>query len=569
MDRTALASGRGSLVKRLLELPNLVRVVQSLEPRALHAVIRACGLEACGEIVALATTDQLARIFDEDLWSERVGCEERFDAERFGLWLEVLAEADEAAAAQKLAEMDPDFVTAALSRHLLVVDLEAIALSQMSLQAEAKEADPRELLAESLLDARYSYEFSGLTIVARDGAPWDALLAVLLRLEADHHDCFARLMARCCEISSEYIADNGGLYDVLTSAEQVMSDAASDRERRREATGYLGAAQAVAFLKLARQLRVAALAAPPAADHLTATYFRAAERHARRDGGLGEGRKPDRARDAGGADEIEPRVIELLAALRDSGALPSARPALVSGTTVDGESRTARIREHLLHVERQDAAAHSRRMSELGYLANVLMAGCSFRSRRFREVEAADAVLAVCNLGIENWPARWRDAETRGRRRPGAAREAGEPPDLLIHHDLVSVFRVGWSLVHERVSMLVAGRLVKVLGELACDDRWVQEQLTALRAVVLRHATAGTPWKAREDIEVLAILDPPSWLVLAGLLDECPVVPRNAGRRAAGPAPERISADGEFISENSQIAWVAEFMDGLAERLVS
>ena len=51
-----------------------------------------------------------------------------------------------------------------------------------------------------------------------------------------------------------------------------------------------------------------------------------------------------------------------------------------------------------------DPGAHSRRMEELGYLANALMAGCSIQSRPFTAPEAWDAAIAVCNLGLENWP---------------------------------------------------------------------------------------------------------------------------------------------------------------------
>ena len=37
----------------------------------------------------------------------------------------------------------------------------------------------------------------------------------------------------------EHIEDNGGLYEVLTTEEQVLSDVASDREERRKDAGYV------------------------------------------------------------------------------------------------------------------------------------------------------------------------------------------------------------------------------------------------------------------------------------------------------------------------------------------
>src|SRR5215831_16519339 len=124
--RALEAPTRAALLDRILETPDLPRVIQSLAPAALHGLVRACGLEDAGPIVALATTEQLLRVFDHDLWrSENAGDEEAFDADRFGLWLEVLAETGASAAARRIAEMDFDLVTAGISRSALVVDMEA------------------------------------------------------------------------------------------------------------------------------------------------------------------------------------------------------------------------------------------------------------------------------------------------------------------------------------------------------------------------------------------------------------------------------------------------------------
>jgi Family of unknown function (DUF6178) len=124
------------LLTRILDTPNLAQVVQNLDPRLLHQLVRHCGLEDCGEIIALATTEQLTRVFDDDLWrSNEAGKEDQFDEDRFGLWLEVLAEVGVASAARKIAEMDFDFVTAAISRHVLVLDQELILLGRAAAEA--------------------------------------------------------------------------------------------------------------------------------------------------------------------------------------------------------------------------------------------------------------------------------------------------------------------------------------------------------------------------------------------------------------------------------------------------
>ena len=65
--RRDATDGRG-LLDRILDTPHLAQVVPRLQPELLHRVIQTCGLEDCGELVALATPEQLARIFDLDLW---------------------------------------------------------------------------------------------------------------------------------------------------------------------------------------------------------------------------------------------------------------------------------------------------------------------------------------------------------------------------------------------------------------------------------------------------------------------------------------------------------------------
>src|SRR5437899_3187478 len=118
-----------TLLARILEQPGLVSAVQALPPAALLRLIDRVGLEDAGELVALATVEQLRRVFDEDVWrSARPGEDERFDAARFTLWLEVMVEAGERFAADKLAELPEDEVALALHHQVLVISLDELAL---------------------------------------------------------------------------------------------------------------------------------------------------------------------------------------------------------------------------------------------------------------------------------------------------------------------------------------------------------------------------------------------------------------------------------------------------------
>jgi hypothetical protein len=79
----------------------------------------------------------------------------------------------------------------------------------------------------------------------------------------------------------------------------------------------------------------------------------------------------------------------------------------------------------------RDPAAFARHVEEAAYLVNVLVAGCAYDGRAFRPVEAAEAVSAVCALGL----ARMRDAS-----------KASNLASVLAREDLVKAFRVGWHL---------------------------------------------------------------------------------------------------------------------------
>jgi hypothetical protein len=115
--------------------------------------------------------------------------------------------------------------------------------------------------------------------------------------------------------------------------------------------------------------------------------------------------------------------------------------------------------------------------------------------------------------------------------------------------------------------MDAAGRLIDVLTRLRCADLEIQKGLDALRVAMTRQWHAATPWRARDALDVIATLDMPAWATLLGLIDECPVI--HAGIRASqGTGARAVSATAfEFISENSQIASVREFMQALPETL--
>src|SRR5262245_28672839 len=115
------------LLMRILERPGLVAAVRELPGAVLGKLIDRIGLEDAGELVALASTAQLERVFDDDLWrADRAGGDETFRPERFALWLRVMLEAGEDALVQRLCELPPDLVALAVHRLVLVLDVDVI-----------------------------------------------------------------------------------------------------------------------------------------------------------------------------------------------------------------------------------------------------------------------------------------------------------------------------------------------------------------------------------------------------------------------------------------------------------
>ena len=129
------------------------------------------------------------------------------------------------------------------------------------------------------------------------------------------------------------------------------------------------------------------------------------------------------------------------------------------------------------------------------------------------------------------------------------------------------MFQVGWTVLHADVSMYAAERLIQVLTDLRNDDRQIQVGLDALRIEMARHWHDGAPWRARDALDVIVLLDMPAWAALLGLIDECPVIHAAIGA-SRGSRTRAVSASAfEFISENRQIASIHEFMESLPKTL--
>jgi hypothetical protein len=528
--------GADRRIERILDTPHLADAISRLPAEVLHRLIESYGLEDCSELIARSTPQQLARVLDLDLWRRRrPGQDEQLDAERFGVWLHTLLESGVEVAAEKLVGLDPDLAIAALAQHLAVFELAAIA---PRVDGEAVDMPPRQ--------AALSCEIGGYLIEARRADAWDAILGLLVHLDAERPDDFRRMMHGCRRLSNS-APELDGLDDLVTDNEQRLFDVAIDREERRDQQGYVTPAQARAFLESARRLRVDGPAPP--ANPVAAAYFRVIDGTARRGGApSGDRRRLEVASDQPSRSRADDSLDQLLHLLDHTGLL-SAQPRALLPAAREERPSLAHIHAQMAHTAEKDPLAYSRRTEEFGFLANAVATGCTVQGRAFTPAEATAAVAATCNLGLENWPARWRDEH--------------RSDDILGRGDLLAVFQVGWTVLHEQVSMYVAGRLLDILADVRHGSGEVQAGFDRLRQALARQWRRGSPWQARDALDVLLMLDHVAWAVLLGLMDECPVV--HGAMTAARAATRAIDPSSfDFVSENRQIAAIREYMEELA-----
>ena len=542
------------MLERILETPQLAQAIARLQPELLHQVIERCGLEDCAELVMLRTPEPLTRILDLDLWrAASPGHGEPFDPSRFGVWLEVLMEAGARRAADKLAEIDADLVVAGLAAHVRVFDTAAVTpYTTLDGDVMTPAANPGDGLTS---------EIGGYLLAAKRTDAWEALTSVLMSLEAEHPSFFDEVMSGCRTLSYSR-PEVDGLDTVLDVDEKAKFDLDVDRERRRDARGYTTPAQARAFLQRSRELHLSS-ATLPSPNPIARAYFQAIEVSAHGN----ESESPDAVRPQSLTDPSEKAHADAVATvvdiLSDAGIMPP-RPRALLNAAADERSPFERLHRHMQVAIDCDVNVWSARNQELAYLANVVMAGCSIQARPWTMQEASDAAIAVCNLGLENWPSHWLSPHDGPSEFDGAT---SLPEDFLMTHDLVRVFQVGWKVLYGEVTMYVAAQLLRILDGLRVAVSDIQTDLDTLYAQLSRYRREGAPWRARDALEVIAILDMPAWAALLGLIDELPVIHAamtaslNSHARSASPTAF------EFISENTQIGAVREFVRRLPDAL--
>jgi hypothetical protein len=518
--------------RRPADTPPLARIVPQLTPEALHRLIQRRGLEESGPLVANATPAQLSAILDVDLWQVTSRAADRFDAHRFGCWVEMLIEEGEAVAARVVASMDRSLVVLGLSHYLRVFD-----------PAVLPSAESSALDAEFERDVLFESEIGGYVIRARTPHARDAIVALLVALHASDPDGFHGVMNGCRRLSNS-APERDGLDDLLLAPDQLLHDVGVDRDTRRTRQGYISRGDARAFLQMTR---VAGTAPRHGQNAVVAGYFREFEDTTRAAAGSANAHS-DSVPSSWDRDEAATAAAAAGILTDDSATQPR---ALLAGALDQASLRKLPLLEWMAELRETDEYRYYARFRELGFLANALLAGCSVYSRSMTKQEAWDGALAVCNLGLEH-------AVEINRRETGVSEEG-----------LIRAFEAGWRLLHEQVSIFITDSLIATLAALRSVDAEIDRDLCRLRRELERHRAAGQPWCVGDTLDVIGIVDMPTWACLRGLLSECPVLPAAITAILDGRSRSVSATAFEFFASWRQVRMVHEFASTLRGALIS
>ncbi len=310
---------------------------------------------------------------------------------------------------------------------------------------------------------------AGYTLFAKRSEPSDAFLALMTELETGRPDFFGRLMARCCAISIDHVDDNDSLYHVASAEDQVLPMSQSNASSA-ASTGIRPPSQASRFLESRDECSCGGQSAP-SRDGVTAGYFRNTERRAAGSAVPGQatsGRRQDMKRSSAS------RGWRSRTTVVDRGQLQywasTTRPPTSAGSRSSATSRTRWLP---------------------AVLQLTIVHGWG---------SVPEAAVAISNLGLENWPGEWQPSGNVATLTPHC------PKTSCRRDDLVSVFQVGLTTLHEQVGLHTLERLREALGGLTCQDDDVQSDIVELCRWLEECRIAGTPWRVRDRLDVIAIL---------------------------------------------------------------
>jgi hypothetical protein len=418
------------LLAAIIEEPNFFQLIQDVSPAILSKLINHIGLEDAGEIVELATTEQLRHIFDEDLWKTgQPGSEETFDADRFALWLTIMLEISPEFAITRIMEMDEDLVTLGLAAHIRVLTFNTVAMYLGDLE-DVREAD---IIKKAMANGQ-SLVLGEFLVLSTGTKFWHAIAILLAELDYNHHHFLETLFSRIISIATECIEDNGELYPVLSAAETLAVDVSAERDERREQQGFVPRVSALQFLQLAVITPLQEIKDFTTQDPITRMHFRTYK--AETDTFPYSAHSDDTSSST--IREREKKLHHFEKWLQAEGALPYPEHHQLSSQKQPRKKDSLFVRAiHTLFIENREIYDHCR--VELQYLANVLIAANNGAKPKSRPIGAVKTVITVCSEGIEallseeNFDDNYRIKQAE---------------ELIVSLGAIRLFRIGWHHRH-------------------------------------------------------------------------------------------------------------------------
>ncbi len=546
---TRLQASR-QLLRTLTDSPALPAFVRQLPSPVLKRLIEHVGVRDAGSLVALTTTNQLREVFEESLWQTLVpGQAETLRPDKFIEWLDVLLEVGTAFAVDRLMELGDTFVV--LNFSPLITVFEA------SVAAEHQDPPPCACVLCQLSERGQGFLiFGDYVVVARHEDEWESIQTALEGMQDEDAEFLQRVLARCCNAPTVLgYADDG---------QALLEDETFEREQKRERSGYVTPPMAARFLKSTRLTALTELCTQTGYDPISQRYFEQLNAQVPKD----EQTNAETAAEA--EDELDRSVVSpselraLETALADAQIIGDEKPLLLTGPA-DSKETVLPLQSYLDRLLMTNPAAFTSRLSELVFLANVLIAGSWYRGARFKEDEAAQAALACANLGLDYLLA---GQETQ---RPVDRFDVIEK-SLEEQPGVVGLFRIGWNLLQSLpvrgAQALIAALRSEHVREQLLRKTWIVDEIeTALcNPDILDLIEQGEFEDIGDNLLLLnLILDVRACQCLRTLISDFPRYPMqlSIGFRP----PQATSSESRHLSSMQQFNKVISFFESLDDHL--
>lgn len=504
--RSLVSKPSSKLLQRLLDNPELPRFIPRLETATLNALVETVGPEDSGALVTYTTDRQLRAIFDESLWQSLApGAPEQHRPEEFVRWLFILQEQGEALFAERLAGLGLDYVIMNFAQLVQVVNADTIL------------AFDYEVLEQHTGAAAYAEEFDGYYITAIYDEEWDITRAALVALQAHRPDVFEPMLYGLSQDAGDYL----------------LHDISGDRRDDKESAGFVTPESARSLLELTQLTSLADLVLGEDYDSVSVRYFSQ----------LGA-RTAQVEPDSGDGDDDSEAPVEPTSdtdALRRQADQRELEDLLVEAEIVGDSTQTLLlsapepgavlpVKAALDRLQALDPAAFARRLSELVYLSNVLIAGTSLNGVRFDRNQAAHGVLATCNLGLSY-----------------VGEDSGEVDGL--ERGLVRLFRIGWKILRQTpghiTQVLIATLRSSAFTEKLYDRRWILQELKTTLDELADHVEHRRLGEAKDCLIFLSlVIEKPDCDALQALIAEFPQFPLEGQVRFLQSTEDLTDADG-------------------------